>query len=115
MISFLITLAEKKLIPDFLIRQGIRILLKKRIQSLVSNNSEKNIQNKIQFIGEMNLSSIAEVPELANKQHYEIPAEFYNYSLGKHKKYSSCYWNEKTKNLGEAELLSLKLTAEHAS
>jgi len=114
MISFLIKLAEKKLIPDFIIRQGIRNLLKKRIQSLVSNNSEKNIQNKIQFIEEMNSSSIAVLPELANEQHYEIPEEFYKYSLGKHKKYSSCYWNEKTKNLDEAELLSLKLTSQHA-
>ena len=92
MISFLIKLAEKKLIPDFIIRQGIRILLKKRINSLVSNNPEENIQDKIQFIKKMNLSSIAVVPELANDQHYEIPAEFYNYCLGKHKKYSSCYW-----------------------
>ena len=114
MISFLIKLAEKKLIPDFIIRQGIRNLLKKRIQSLVSNNSEKNIQNKIQFIEEMNLSSIAVLPELANEQHYEIPEEFYKYSLGKHKKYSSCYWDEKTKNLDEAEVLSLKLTSQHA-
>ena len=114
MISTLIELAEKKLIPDFIIRQGIRFLLKKRIQSLVSNNLEKNIQNKIKFIEKMNLSSIAEVPELANQQHYEIPAEFYNYCLGKHKKYSSCYWSEKTKNLNEAEFLSLKLTSRHA-
>ena len=76
MISFLIKLAEKKLIPDFIIRQGIRILLKKRINSLVSNNPEENIQDKIQFIKKMNLSSIAVVPELANEQHYEIPAEF---------------------------------------
>ena len=114
MISLLIMLAEKKLIPDFMIRRGIRILLKKRIQSLVSNNPEKNIQDKIQFIENMNFSSIAEVPELANEQHYEIPAEFYNYCLGKHKKYSSCYWNEKTKNLNEAELLSLQLTSKHA-
>jgi len=114
MISFLIKLAEKKLIPDFMIRQGIRILLKKRIQSLVSNNPEENIQDKIQFIKRMNLSSIAVVPELANEQHYEIPADFYNYCLGKHKKYSSCYWSDKTKNLDEAELLSLKHSSKHA-
>ena len=114
MISFLIILAEKKLIPDFIIRHGIRILLKKRINSLVSNNPEENIQDKIQFIKAMNLSSIAVVPELANDQHYEIPAEFYNHCLGKHKKYSSCYWDNKTKNLNEAELLSLKLTSKNA-
>ena len=114
MINQLIKLSEKKLIPDFAIRYGIRTLLKKRIDSLLSTNPEENIQDKIQFIKKMNLSSIAVVPELANEQHYEIPPEFYNCCLGRYKKYSSCYWSDKTKNLDEAELLSLKHTAKHA-
>jgi cyclopropane-fatty-acyl-phospholipid synthase len=110
MISLLIKLSEKQLIPDFAIRYGIRTLLKKRLDSLVSNNPETNIQDKIDFIHKMNSSKIALVPELANKQHYEIPANFYKYCLGRHRKYSSCYWEDNTKNLDEAELLSLKLT-----
>jgi len=114
MISLLIKLSEKQLIPDFAIRYGIRMLLKKRLDSLVSNNPETNIQNKIDFIHKMNSSKIALVPELANKQHYEIPANFYKYCLGRHRKYSSCYWEDNTKNLDEAELLSLKLTTQHA-
>lgn len=114
MISFLIRLAEKKLLPDFMIRYGIRALLKKRVRSLVSTNPEENIQNKIRFIQEMNSSQIALVPELANEQHYEIPSNFYKYCLGKHKKYSSCYWSDQTKSLSEAELLSLKVTSKHA-
>ena len=114
MISTLIKLSEKKLIPDSAIRFGIRTLLRKRIGSLVSINPEINIQNKIDFIHKMNSSKIALVPELANKQHYEIPANFYENCLGKHRKYSSCYWEDNTKNLDEAELLSLKLTAQHA-
>ena len=114
MISLLIKLSEKQLIPDFAIRYGIRTLLKKRLDSLVSNNPETNIQNKIDFIHKMNSSKIALVPELANKQHYEIPANFYKYCLGRHRKYSSCYWEDNTKNLDEAELLSLKLTTQHA-
>ena len=114
MISFLIRLAEKKLLPDFMIRYGIRAHLKKRVRSLVSTNPEENIQNKIRFIQEMNSSQIALVPELANEQHYEIPSNFYKYCLGKHKKYSSCYWSDQTKSLSEAELLSLKLTSQHA-
>ena len=114
MISLLIKLSEKQLIPDFAIRYGIRMLLKKRLDSLVSNNPETNIQDKIDFIHKMNSSKIALVPELANKQHYEIPANFYKYCLGRHRKYSSCYWEDNTKNLDEAELLSLKLTTQHA-
>ena len=114
MISTLIKLSEKKLIPDSIIRYGIRTLLRKRIGSLVSINPETNIQNKIDFIHKMNSSKIALVPELANKQHYEIPANFYKYCLGRHRKYSSCYWEDNTKDLDEAELLSLKLTTQHA-
>jgi len=114
MINFLIKLSEKQLIPDFAIRYGIRTLLKKRIDSLVSTNPEENTQSKIDFIHKMNSSKIALVPELANKQHYEIPASFYKYCLGRHRKYSSCYWDENTKNLDEAELISLKLTSQHA-
>ena len=114
MISLLIKLSEKQLIPDFAIRYGIRTLLKKRLDSLVSNNPETNIQDKIDFIHKMNSSKIALVQELANKQHYEIPANFYKYCLGKHRKYSSCYWEDNTKDLDEAELLSLKLTTQHA-
>ena len=114
MISLLIKLSEKQLIPDFAIRYGIRTLLKKRLDSLVSNNPETNIQDKIDFIHKMNSSKIALVPELANKQHYEIPANFYKYCLGRHRKYSSCYWEDNTKDLDEAELLSLKLTTQHA-
>lgn len=114
MISFLIKLAEKKLLPDFIIRHGIRTLLKKRVRTLISNNPETNIQNKLDFIKKMNSSEIALVPELANEQHYEIPAKFYDYCLGKNRKYSSCYWDKKTTNLDQAELLSLKLTSEHA-
>ena len=42
MISTLIKLSEKKLIPDSVIRYGIRTLLRKRIGSLVSINPETN-------------------------------------------------------------------------
>ena len=114
MINLLIKLAEKQLIPDFAIRYGIRALLKKRIDSLVSTNPEENTQSKIDFIHKMNASKIALVPELANKQHYDIPASFYKHCLGRHRKYSSCYWDENSKNLDEAELISLKLTSQHA-
>ena len=61
MISLLIKLSEKKLIPDFAIRCGIRTLLKKRIGSLVSTNPEENIQSKIDFIRKMDSSKIANI------------------------------------------------------
>ena len=67
------------------------------------------------FIEAMNKSTIALVPELANEQHYEVPSKFYDFCLGKHKKYSSCYWTDKTKNLNQSESEALELTASHAN
>ena len=46
MIKKLIKISESRLLPDFLIRFGIRQLLKKRIASLVDKDIEKNHQKK---------------------------------------------------------------------
>jgi hypothetical protein len=35
---------------------------------------------------------IAPLPELANAQHYEVPAAFFDQVLGPRRKYSCCYW-----------------------
>ena len=58
--------------------------------------------------------AIAEVPERANEQHYELPASFFDLVLGPRRKYSSCYWPDSIKTLEEAEESSLRITAERA-
>ena len=49
MIKYLISLAERGVLPDNLLRFGIRHLLKKRLSSLIDSNPETNKQNKIKF------------------------------------------------------------------
>ena len=115
MITTLIKLAENKLLPDPLIRFGIRNLLKKRLHLLLKDTPEERQKIKQDFINAMDKSPIALVPELANEQHYEVPAEFYNLCLGRHKKYSACFWEEQTNNLEQAEKLALKKTCSHAN
>ncbi|MGH8552131.1 MAG: SAM-dependent methyltransferase, partial [Methylococcales bacterium] len=66
------------------------------------------------FIENMNRAPVALVPELANVQHYEVPAAFFEYCLGKHRKYSSCYWDSHTDSLDDAEAHALQLSCEHA-
>ncbi|MEL0104969.1 MAG: class I SAM-dependent methyltransferase, partial [Methylophilaceae bacterium] len=114
MIKFLIQLAEKNLLPDFLLRFGIRHLLRKRLTSLIDPNQETNKQNKIKFIEMMDQAKIAEVPELANQQHYEITSDFYDLCLGLHKKYSSCFWDSDTTDLNHAEKDALEITCSRA-
>jgi cyclopropane-fatty-acyl-phospholipid synthase len=114
MIKFFLHLAEKSILPDHLIRFGIRQLLKKRLAELYKGTVEKQQEKKEAFIASMNQANIAEVPELANEQHYEVPAEFYHHTLGDNKKYSSCFWDSTTLTLTQAENKALKLTCQRA-
>ncbi|MFM9835526.1 MAG: SAM-dependent methyltransferase [Methylophilaceae bacterium] len=106
--------AEKGLVPDAMLRAGIRKLVKIRLDEIAANDCETGNKMLMDFIADMNLSAIAPMPELANTQHYEVPAKFFDYCLGENRKYSSCFWLDNTKNLDEAEILALLQTCEHA-
>lgn len=109
-----ITLAEKGLVPDAVIRQGIRQLCEVRLAEISASNCEASAKIEADFIKAMNKAPIALVPELANAQHYEVPANFFAHCLGINRKYSSCFWLPDTKNLDEAEANALRLSCEHA-
>jgi cyclopropane-fatty-acyl-phospholipid synthase len=59
-------------------------------------------------------SEVAPVPHLANRQHYEVPAEFFEVVLGRNLKYSSALWDPGTASLDDAEARMLALTCERA-
>ena len=114
MIKKLIDLAEKGIMPDFLIRSGIRRMQKERLlweKSRSVSEVEAHHQN---WVNEMKGSSIAYVPDKANEQHYEVPPEFFVNALGKHLKYSSGYWPDGVTTLDDSEFAMLKLSAERA-
>ncbi len=113
--SLAINWAERGLVPDYALRAGIRRLLEKRLQEISAADCGTAATIEADFIAAMHEAPIALVPELANEQHYELPADFFRHCLGQHRKYSSCYWNESTRTLDEAEDLALKLTCEHAT
>ncbi len=114
MLKQALLLAEKGLLPDSLIRFGIRQLLKKRLDEISHQDTETSQDLKSIFLKSMDQSPIALVPHLANKQHYEVPSSFFDFCLGKHKKYSSCYWDSNTNHLDDAEFNALNISAEHA-
>lgn len=107
----MIELAEKGLIPTPMIRMGIRNLIKKRLQEEIINYQRSNYVN--QFLKKLENDDIAVNTDDANKQHYEVPSEFFVNVLGKHKKYSGCYW-DKAHDLDEAEEDALRITCERA-
>ena len=109
-----ISWVEQGYVPDNVIRHGIRRLLRERLAELQLESCEAVAERENEFVRMMDAAQIAPLPELANEQHYEVPAEFFNEVLGKFRKYSSCYWPSESSTLDEAEERSLRLTAEHA-
>ncbi|MDJ0957938.1 MAG: cyclopropane-fatty-acyl-phospholipid synthase family protein, partial [Arenicellales bacterium] len=104
-----ISFAEKRLVPDRLIRIGIRQLLKKRLyDEFIDDPNERGIRYE-RLLNSLKSSPIAIETEAANDQHYEVPAEFFKYVLGENLKYSACYWDDSTEHLGQAEQKMLDL------
>jgi len=114
MISKLIELAEKGMIPDYLIRAGIVKNCKTRLHNESSMDNEHVSISKQSWIAQMKESPIALVPEKANEQHYEVPPSFFENVLGKHLKYSSGYWPNGTNTLDDSEDAMLELSFERA-
>ncbi len=105
---------EQGLVPDRFIRAGIRRLCEKRLKEIASSDCETGARLTERFVLDMDQSDVAQMPELANEQHYEVPAEFFSLALGPHRKYSSAWWPEGTATLADAEATSLRQTCEHA-
>jgi cyclopropane-fatty-acyl-phospholipid synthase len=107
-------LAERGRLPDGLIRLGIRRLDKKRLQTENKGDLESQRAALAQFIADMRQSPIALQTEKPKEQHYEVPPAFFERVLGRHLKYSSCFWAPGVKSLDEAEAQMLSITAERA-
>lgn len=114
MSSLLIQLAEKAYLPDSLIRIGIRQLCKKRLEEISAHNVEAATLLKEAFFQSMLEAEIAPLPKLANQQHYEVPASFFEKVLGENKKYSACFWQDTDRDLDAAEASALAQTCQHA-
>jgi len=112
--AFALQLTEQNLLPDFLVRYGIRRLLRQRLHQLAVNNCETRSELVNTFVRTMCEGPIAPVPEKANEQHYEVSADFFGSVLGDKRKYSSAYWPEGVTTLDAAELAALTATCSHA-
>ena len=107
-------LLEKNILPDGLIRFGIRRLLRARLQSEKKESPEAQQAHLMELIAALRQSPIAVNTPEANEQHYEVPTDFFRFVLGPHMKYSCCYWNKSTSNLAAAEETMLLTTCERA-
>jgi cyclopropane-fatty-acyl-phospholipid synthase len=107
-------LLERDLLPDFLIRIGIRRLLAERLREEDKGDPEAQQAHFMRLVESLRASPVAVETQAANEQHYELPCEFFELVLGRHLKYSSCYFDPGVTSLDEAEARMLALTCERA-
>lgn len=103
------------LLPDPVVRAGIRRLLRRRLAGEAEAAAREGAAARLaRWADEMRAGPIAVHAEAAKKQHYEVPTEFFRLVLGHRLKYSSGYWPEGIAGLDAAEDAMLTLTAERA-
>jgi cyclopropane-fatty-acyl-phospholipid synthase len=112
--SLALSWVEQGYVPDAVVRRGIRRLCEQRLRDIDAGNAEAAAERTEAFARSMARSPIALTPELANAQHYEVPAEFFAHVLGPHRKYSSAWWPQGVTELGAAEAAALAVTCGRA-
>lgn len=110
MLAFAINAAERAPLSDAVTLAGIDMLCArtKRRLANITDNAE------LAFVKDMAKFPIASHTDEANRQHYEVPAEFFSLVLGAQRKYSCSYYTDATTTLDDAETAALAETVAHA-
>jgi cyclopropane-fatty-acyl-phospholipid synthase len=104
-------LLERNLLPDWLVRIGIRRLLAQRIREESAGDPGTRLGA---YVDDLKRRPIAEDTRAANEEHYEVPTPFFQRCLGRRLKYSGCYFRTGAESLDEAEEAMLALYVERA-
>ena len=112
--SMAMKLLVRGLLPDTLVRYGIRRLLVERLREEDKGEPGAQRRHLMELVERLKASPIAINTGEANEQHYELPCDFFQKVLGPHLKYSSCYYLHPADTLEQAEARMLALTAERA-
>lgn len=114
LLDFGIDCVERGLVPDGIVRAGIRRLLKQRLAVEEAGDCDAQNERLQEFLAACRQGPVACLTDKANEQHYEVPAAFFQTVLGSHLKYSCCHFGPGIQTLDEAEASALELTCERA-
>ncbi|MEM7696365.1 MAG: cyclopropane-fatty-acyl-phospholipid synthase family protein [Pseudomonadota bacterium] len=109
-VARLIGAVERLPIPDPLLRAGVFALVRGTSRGTASAAPDASKAFAQDMVGR----PIAIQTDNANRQHYEIPPEFFQTFLGEHRKYSCGYYEPGTTTLDAAEAAALARTAQNA-
>lgn len=110
LIASAINVVERAPLPDPVLRMGVSYLVGRTRERL----SKTLTSGTAAFAQQMADYPIAIHTKEANAQHYEVPARFFELTLGPHRKYSCCFYETAETTLAQAEERALEETALHA-
>ncbi|MDZ7668333.1 MAG: cyclopropane-fatty-acyl-phospholipid synthase family protein [Gammaproteobacteria bacterium] len=106
--SVLTDAAESGLVPDAVVRLGIRRLVAQRLREEYAGDPHTREERGQRLLHELAGSEVALETDAANAQHYEVPADFFRLVLGRHLKYSCADWDSGAADLDSAETAMLE-------
>lgn len=112
--NMLISLMEQGMLPDTVVRRGIRRLLGKRLQAEYHGDVEVERARQHQLFSALRSGPLAIETAAANEQHYELPPAFFAAVLGPRRKYSCCLYPLGVTTLAAAEEAMLAETCKRA-
>jgi len=102
------------LLPDPVLRAGSVFGAWSRERAESRGGAEVQKARLKEIVERKSTGPVAEVPEAANEQHYELPPEFLGLFLGPRRKYSGCLFETEATTLAMAEEAMLELTCKRA-
>lgn len=100
---------DRGLLPDAIVRAGIRRRLAQRLERERDGGPAAVRERARDLLRSLRADPIAIDTQAANDQHYELPAEFFEAFLGAHLKYSCALWPAGVTTLDDAERAMLDL------
>ena len=107
-------LAERGLLPDALLRWGVRRWCAQRLREELAGGLAAQSERFHARLAELRAGDVALHTDAANAQHYELPPAFFELCLGRRLKYSCAYYPRGGETLDQAEEAMLALYVERA-
>ena len=110
----LLGIAERGLLPDPMLRWGIRRLCAQRLRDERHGGAQAQAARFQLQLAQLRATEVALYTDAANVQHYELPPEFFVQCLGPRLKYSCAYYPTGLESLAQAEEAMLELYGRRA-
>jgi cyclopropane-fatty-acyl-phospholipid synthase len=105
---------DRGLIPDALLRRVITARVARKVRHEMRGTVDERSDRLRSFLDDRSKGPVTHHVDDANRQHYEVPTDFFTLVLGPRMKYSAAIWPDDVATLAEAEDATLELTSRRA-